>query len=57
MAKVSVLKLNGEKASDLNLDKNVWDIEVNSNVLADAVRFQLSSMRQGTHKTKNRAEI
>ncbi len=57
MAKVNVLKLNGEKVSDLTLDKNIWDIEINENVLSDAIKFQMSSLRQGTHKTKTRAEV
>lgn len=57
MAKISVLKLNGEKATDLTLDKNIWDIEINENVLSDALKFQMSSSRQGTHKTKTRAEV
>lgn len=57
MTKINVLKLNGEKAADLTLDKNIWDVEINQNVLSDAIKFQLSSMRQGTHKVKTRAEV
>ena len=57
MAKINVLKLNGEKAADLTLEKGLWEIEINENVLSDAIKFQLASLRQGTHKTKNRAEV
>lgn len=57
MTKINVLKLNGEKSADLALDKNIWDIEINENVLSDAIKFQLSSLRQGTSKTKTRAEV
>ena len=57
MTKINVLKLNGEKAADLTLDSKIWDVEINQNVLSDAIKFQLSSMRQGTHKTKTRAEV
>lgn len=57
MAKISVFKLSGEKASDLTLDKNIWDIKVNEFVLTDAINLQMASLRQGTHKTKTRAEV
>lgn len=57
MAKINVLKLNGEKSADLTLEKGLWEIEINENVLSDAIKFQLASLRQGTHKTKNRAEV
>ena len=57
MAKVSVLSLKGEKASDLTLDKNIWDAEVNETVLTDAINLTLASLRQGTHSTKTRGEV
>lgn len=57
MAKVSVLSLKGEKKSDLTLDKNIWDAEVNETVLTDAVNFTRASLRQGTHSTKTRGEV
>lgn len=57
MAKTSIYNLNGEKTSDITLDKNVWDIEVNENVLKDAVVLQEASLRQGTHSTKTRGEV
>ena len=57
MAKVSVLSLKGEKKSDLTLDKNIWDAEVNETVLTDAINLTLASLRQGTHSTKTRGEV
>ena len=57
MAKVSVLKKKKKKSSDLTLDKNIWDIKVNEFVLTDAINLQMASLRQGTHKTKTRAEV
>ena len=57
MAKVSVLSLKGEKTSDLTLDKNIWDAEVNESVLTDAINLTLASLRQGTHSTKTRGEV
>ncbi len=57
MAKVSVLSLKGEKTSDLTLDKNIWDAEVNESVLTDAINLTFASLRQGTHSTKTRGEV
>ena len=57
MAKISVLSLKGEKSSDLTLDKNIWDAEVNEPVLTDAINLALASLRQGTHSTKTRGEV
>ncbi len=57
MAKISVLSLKGEKTSDLTLDKNIWDAEVNEPVLTDAINLTLASLRQGTHSTKTRGEV
>ena len=57
MAKLDVIKLNGEKASTVELNDAIWNIEVNEIVLSEAVRLQMASLRQGTHKTKNRSEV
>lgn len=57
MAKLDVLNLKGEKVSDVNLEKDVWAIEPNDEVLQKALRLQMASLRQGTHKAKTRAEV
>ena len=57
MAKIDVLNLKGEKVSDLTLNDNVWNTEVNEIVLSTAIKFQLASLRQGTAKTKGRSEV
>lgn len=57
MAKISVLSLKGEKSSDLTLNKEIWDAEVNEVVLTDAINLTLASLRQGTHSTKTRGEV
>lgn len=57
MAKVSVKNIKGENVKDLNLDAKVWNIEVNDDALKKMIRLQLDSMRQGTRKTKTRAEV
>lgn len=57
MTKISVKNLKGESVKDLNLDAKVWNVEVNDDVLKKMIRLQLDSMRQGTRKTKTRAEV
>lgn len=55
--KISVKNIAGEKVKDLTLVDSVWNIEANDLVLKKMIRLQLDSMRQGTHKTKNRSEV
>ena len=55
--KYELLNVNGEKIKDLNLDKEVFGIEPNDVVLKDAIVLAQASLRQGTHKTKTRAEV
>lgn len=57
MGKMNVINLNGEKVKDINLNKNVFDCEDNEIVLKKAIDLQLASLRQGTQKTKSRAEV
>lgn len=57
MGKMNVINLNGEKVKDINLNKSVFDCEANEIVLKKAIDLQLASLRQGTQKTKSRAEV
>ena len=57
MAKIKVLNLKGENVKDLTLADNVWNIEVNENVMHDAVLVATASSRQGTASTKTRSEV
>lgn len=57
MEKVELLNIKGEKLKDVKLDKEVFDIECNDKVLYDAIILTRASLRQGTHKTKNRSEV
>ena len=57
MAKIQLINQKGEKLKDLTLADNVWNIEANDIVLKKAIDLQLDSMRQGTRKTKTRAEV
>lgn len=55
--KLDIIDLNGKKVKDVNLDKNVFGIEVNDVVLKDAIVLGRAALRQGTHKAKTRAEV
>ena len=57
MKKVELLNLKGEKIKDINLKEEIFEITPNKNVLNDAIILSMASLRQGTHKTKNRSEV
>ena len=57
MKKVELLNLTGEKVKDINLNEEIFGITPNKNVLNDAIILTMASLRQGTHKTKNRSEV
>ncbi len=57
MKKAELLNLKGEKVKDINLSEEVFGTTPNNAVLNDAIILALASLRQGTHKTKNRSEV
>ncbi|OKO94174.1 50S ribosomal protein L4 [Geobacillus proteiniphilus] len=57
MPKVALYNQNGQMVGEIELNDAVFGIEPNKHVLFEAVIMQRASMRQGTHKTKNRAEV
>ena len=57
MKKIELLNLKGEKVKDINLNEEIFGITPNNNVLNDAIILSMASLRQGTHKTKNRSEV
>ena len=57
MKKVELLNLKGEKVKDINLNEEIFGTKVNKKVLNDAIILSMASLRQGTHKTKNRSEV
>ena len=57
MAKLDIINLKGEKVKDLKLNDEIFNIEANEVVLKKALELQLASLRQGTSKTKTRAEV
>ena len=57
MLKVKVYNQEGAEVKDLELNEAVFGIEPNKQALFDMVLLQRASLRQGTHKVKNRTEL
>src|SRR6516225_10743160 len=57
MLVVDVVNLNGEKVGQVELADAVFRAEVNQNLLHEASRWYLNSLRRGTHKTKEKSEV
>ena len=57
MPVVDVVNLNGEKVGQVELADAVFGAEVNQNLLHEASRWYLNSLRRGTHKTKEKSEV
>ena len=55
--KTELMDLNGKKVKDVNLEKTIFGIEPNDVALKDAIVLGRAALRQGTHKTKTRAEV
>jgi large subunit ribosomal protein L4 len=55
--RLSVLKLDGGKASTVTVDDSVFGIEPNEASVRNAVLAELTNSRQGTHATRNRALV
>lgn len=57
MPKLDVLNVSGEKIGDIELNADIFAIDVNQYVLHDAVKNYLANQRQGTQSAKTRAEV
>jgi len=55
MAKIQVVDQNNKKVGDIELAPEVFEVEIQPEILNFVVRAQRASARQGTHATKNRA--
>ncbi|MBN4658934.1 50S ribosomal protein L4, partial [Escherichia coli] len=55
--KVALYNQNGSTAGDIELNASVFGIEPNESVVFDAILMQRASLRQGSHKVKNRSEV
>ncbi|MDD3958356.1 MAG: 50S ribosomal protein L4, partial [Candidatus Izemoplasmatales bacterium] len=57
MPTLALYNLAGESVGEINLSESVFGVEPNQQVIYDVVKAQRAAMRQGTAKTKTRAEV
>jgi len=55
--KLDVISLDNKKAGNIDLDDAIFGVEVRSDLLQRAVRWQLAKRQAGTHKSRNRSEV
>ncbi|MEX1177755.1 MAG: 50S ribosomal protein L4 [Nitriliruptor sp.] len=55
--KIDVTDLQGSKVDSIDLPAEWFDAKINVPVMHQVVTAQLAAARQGTHKTKTRAEV
>ena len=57
MTKIDVLTAAGKKDGSVELPESIFDVQVNVPLIHQVVVAQLAAARQGTAKTKTRAEV
>lgn len=57
MPKVAVFNIKGEKTGEIELNDNIFGVNINVPVMHETVLSYMASKRQGTHSTKNRGEV
>lgn len=55
--KLSVYDTKGKVVESLNLPKEIFGTDINTNLMSQAVRVYLANQRRGTVKTKSRGEV
>lgn len=57
MTKIALYKMSGEQAGEIDLNDDVFNIEVNEHVMYEAVKTYMANQRQGNQSTKTRSEV
>ncbi|MDD4779968.1 MAG: 50S ribosomal protein L4 [Tissierellia bacterium] len=57
MPKVALYDITGSQIGDVELNDDVFGVEVNTHVMYEAVKNYLANQRQGTQSAKTRAEV
>ncbi len=57
MATVAVYNIEGKEVDKMDLNDNVFGVEINENLVHKAVVTQLANSRQGTQSAKTRSEV
>ena len=55
--KLNIHSKDSSKVSSIDVDKSVFGIEPNINVVNQAVNIELTNLRQGTRSSKNRSKV
>ena len=55
--KCDVIDLANKKQGTIDLDEEVFGLDVRRDLLARAVKWQLAKSQTGNHKTKQRGEV
>lgn len=57
MPKVTMYNISGDQVGEIELNDDIFGIEINENAMYEVVKNQLANKRQGTQSTKTRAEV
>ena len=57
MPKVDLYNISGEIVGDIDLNDDIFGVEVNNEVVHIVVKNQLANKRQGTQSTKTKSEV
>ncbi|MGI6684266.1 MAG: 50S ribosomal protein L4 [Bacillota bacterium] len=57
MPRVAVYNMQGSQVGELELDDDIFGVEINEHLLHQAVVSNQASLRRGTHATKTRAMV
>ena len=57
MPNISVLNMDGKSVEEIELNKEIFDIEINEHAVYLVVKNISANKRQGTHSAKTRAEV
>ena len=55
--KVDVVNMQGEKVKSVDLPVEIFETQINKDLMHQALIMQLANARLGTHKTKTRSEV
>ena len=55
--KIIVCSLDNKSLKEVNLDKNIFQVEVKNEIIYRMVRYQLAKKQSGNHSTKSISEI
>ena len=55
--KIEVHNNSGKVVDSIDIDSNVFDVELKPSVIRQAVLAELTNLRQGTHSSKNRSAV